>query len=504
MAALSQVLQSLEPVDPGPSAEKLDNALTQWTALVQAGRQCLSPLTALQQELDAQFVAKHAAALEPRLKELRRLSRREAAEWLVQAHAPQNAVVVHIQSPPEETDLYGAIDQILSDCQDETMVNLILLTDGGHNGPAASDAGRKLRKAGVAFTAIGVGTPSTGAGPAIVDWQAPRLLQSRSSFAIRAAIKAVRGQKVQFSLSLQAGPRRLAEKTYTTAGEETFWCQLVCEGLAVGRHVLSLRLDPTDAGIRSKEVRFIIDAVPRDPKALLLGDLPDWDTAYLDLAAQRAGLSCRQVYHGVRDQAPKRGISPGAIPKTVSQWASHRLVILRGAALPGLDDGDAEALFRYVTEQGGSLLIIVTGPDTYLRPLAGRFHWSAEALPLADCRLRVSASARGLPVLKVGVDNAESVRRIGSLGASGGLASGAAMRAADRKSRGRAVALAGFLRPRQGLSLRPPGDALAAGVRACRDRRSAARSTVGRRRDAARLAERLAAGNLSAAAVGRL
>jgi len=417
LAGLAQALQSWAPIDAATSEQQLDKDLAQLTAVLEAGRQCRTPLMALQDELDAQFAVQHAAALEPRIEEVRRLTRREAAQRLL-AHAPQHAEVVPTPAPSDETDLYAAVDQILAQREDETIANLVLISDGAHNGSGASEVGRKLRKAGIGFTAIGVGTPATGPGLAIIDWQAPRLVQSRRPLAVRCAVKAARGQKARFSLSLHAGSRRLAEKAFTTAGEETFRCEIAGEGLPGGRHVVALRLSPQDAAGRDQQVRFAVDSLTRMPKALLVGDLPDWDAAYFYLAAERAGLSVRQVYHGTRGDSPKRGASPGAIPKTAAQWASHRLVVLGGAPFQGFDAGDAETLFRYVAQEGGSLLIMVTGPDTCLRPLAERFRWSAEARPLDDCRLRVTPAARWLPVVKVGADGAESARLIASLGAT--------------------------------------------------------------------------------------
>mgnify|MGYP001158023723 CR=1 FL=1 len=107
--------------------------------------------------------------------------------------------------------------------------------------------------------------------------------------------------------------------------------------------------------------------------------------------------------------------SAGAIPNTPDQWRRWQAIVLQDPVVETFAEADAEAVFRLVTEQGANLLLMTDESGGYQQALASRFGWDSAPGRLTEA-VRLAAAARGLPLLKLGCDGAQSARRFAAMG----------------------------------------------------------------------------------------
>jgi len=397
----------------------LRSTLQSLEALIASGNECLPKLQSFQTALDRLFVARHREKLEPLLSEQMRRSRMDAAEEILAGIREARPTAVCKTGQREGTDLYGAVERLLADREDEIISHLLVVSDGGHHGAPTSDVAGRLKKSGIDVVTVGIGSPESGWDLSFLDWQAPRVVRAGEAMSLEVTIKTPLATEVSFRLVLASSDKELASMNCTTSGHKAESFPLECKSPAPGRHALSLRIEAEDTNPRNNQVQFAIDAVKRTPKGLLLGEAPDWDTTYLALALNRAGFSGRQFYHALAKKTPGPEDTPWAVPKSLTQWHRNRLVILQGRPFIGFTKEDASSLFRYVTEQGGSLLIMANGGASCVEALAGQFGWQGSSRALERTRVRLAPSFQFLPLVRLAADGPQSARIIRSLGMCG-------------------------------------------------------------------------------------
>jgi len=399
------------------SAESLQAASRSIRTLRAAGSNLLPELKALQASLDRSFVQENATALKPIFERMSSQSRLEAATSILESMEKKNLTLFEDRGPPDRTDIYDVLEQLLSGREGEVISHLFVLSDGGHNGAGRSDISEKIRKSGITLTTVGIGTPESGVDLAILDWNMPRVIKARRQQQLMVTIKTRGPEGIPFKVVLEQEGKEIASTSAETSGLKQDQVQLSFKSPPAGRHTLTLRIDRADVNTRNNQVHFVLNTVKRTPASLMIGDLPDWDTTFLHLALERAQIESRQIYSGIEKGPPGRGGSPRSIPKSLAQWSRNRLVILQGAPFKGLSAEDINTLYSYVTQEGGSLLILTEERDSYQKALAAKFGWPEKAATLQDARLRLSDKAQHLPFLRLGFDGPHSARIISSLGA---------------------------------------------------------------------------------------
>lgn len=415
VAALARRIELLADRIAEPSPAALQLAIQSLEALLESARQTTPALDALQSAMDRQIFAWHATTLEPLLEQTAQLTRSDMARHLLAQMPNQNLMVASDADQGDQTDIYGGVERLLANRTDQVISHLVVLSDGGHNGPAVSELTSKLKKSGIEVVTVGVGLPEPGVDLAILDFQAPPVVQAQQQLTVRATVKTP--GRIPFKLILDGPKGQLASTAITPAGTPQTIVSLACKAPPPGRHQLRLRIQAEDLNPDNNAVHFIVDAVRRSPKVVLLGQLPNWDTTYFTLAARRAGFEMRQLYHAARKAPLQRGSGSDAIPRTLAQWGRHRLVIVQGRPFAGFTDEDAQTLFRFVTEQGGCLLIMADQPRSYLSALAGRFRWTEAASSTEVDHLGLPRSASFLPLMRLAADGPRSARIVASLGA---------------------------------------------------------------------------------------
>ena len=396
--------------------DDLSRILTPLDSLGRLSDEIQSPLLGLQADLDRRFHQAHREALDPLLTQAAKITRLDAAQELIRNTGGKGAAWHRSDEAEQELDVHDGIERLLAEREDEVLSHLLILSDGGHDTRDDTELAKKIERSGIHTIAVGVGSAEPGFDLALRDFRCKRIVKAGRELRVVATLKTPIGRQVPFRLVLADERGPLASVAHTTAGQSKEVVTLSCKAPKEGRHILTVRIEADDASKQNNAVRFAIDSVRTTPRALIIGDLPNWDTTYLYLAAERVGLDVRQIFHGATEGLPKRGGAPGAIPRTLSQWRKYHVVVLQGSAFKGFSEKDADNLFKYVTEEGRALLTMANPSSWYSPSLAERFGWQEAPAAVGDTALKLSPDAQFLPVVRVEADGPTSARVIAALG----------------------------------------------------------------------------------------
>ena len=397
-----------------PPAQNRDSAaLLAWVRDASTRlRAAAAPLAEMQAAADAAYTASRGKALDTLLHEVSRMSRLDAAQRLA---AGIRGARVLPTTARDSTDIAGEMAKLLDDDAYDGIGDLIILSDGGQNAPVRPDLADRLRKSGVRVTAVGIGRPDHEADLAILDWRLPGVVVARRDAAVRVLLKAPPDHTEPVMLVLSSSGVELASSA-VNAGR---WVELPFTAPDAGRHLLAIEIKTPNASRENDRVELAVDVVRATPKVLLVGQEPDWDTTYLYLAMQAARLDAQQVYQALGGGPPSRGSTRQAIPKTDEQWRRFQAIVLHGPPFAGFDVDDANALFQFVSKEGGTLLIFAKANKSYVDVLAKTFGWEQAGTAIPDCRLALAPEGRHLPVMRLAPDGAASDRLLSELGPCG-------------------------------------------------------------------------------------
>jgi len=408
VSALDTAVAAIDALPPAPEPNaqaSLGIATARMGDALASVEAAAAALRTLQQHTDARFAEAQGADLDGQLGELRSRTRYDTGGEL----APANALP--LGTDPAQTDLHGDLRRELLSRHDAVVSHVVLFSDGGHHGAPSASLPRELHNRGIKLITVGVGTDTGRPDFAVLDWELAGPLRAGKPALLTATLKTPPGKQLPCRLAMLAGTQLLAEADITTDGTAVRTVSLEFTAPPEGQHVLALRILTEDDNPANNDVTFGVSSMAAAPRALLIGDRPSWDTAYILLAMRNAGINARQFYHAGNTEPPRRGGSPRAIPETQSQWARNRLVILQGSQFQGFGPDDVDTLLSYVTETGGSLLILSGDADSYLGDFSAKLGWArGERAP--GGRPALPATSKHLPVLRLATDGPQSARRV--------------------------------------------------------------------------------------------
>ncbi len=411
LGSLEKALADLsDPPAPGTiiSAELLNSLLTPLTAFHRAIEAGLPLLEQLQETADRSFIAANQAKLDPVLTQVAKRTRADLAVKAAEG-LPPGTIQFTPTGERDQTDLFDQIEQALASRNGHVVSHCVLFSDGAQNGAATSPLPARLKKDGIKLITVGTGlTVQSVKDVTILDWQLPRVLLAGKPARLRADIKAAAG--VAFTVTVSAGDQTLA--TTEAVGGPAGLTSVILNFTAPppGRHDLRLSV----AGSAHRAIEIQADSTLQEPRLLLVGSVPDWDTAWFGLASERGHCNLTQVF--TADETLKRGGLSRSIPASLLQWSRYRAVLLEGAAFAGFSEQDGNDLYRFVSEKGGTLFLFANDSAGFGGRLATRFGWKQNAQRVT-APLRLAAAAAHLPCLRLGVDGPQSARRFATLAA---------------------------------------------------------------------------------------
>jgi hypothetical protein len=403
------------PDSTGRGVAQATAALGRFAAAAAVAHPDIAPL---QRTLDAAYLEDAGARLKPFLDSAGRHTRSDLAAHIC-AQAGLTPLPTITAAPERETNLYGHVAQALAAAArhpDGAPVSaVVLLSDGGQNTDGTADAAADaLRRQDIDLITVGVGLPAAPRDLAIVDWQVPRIARSRRPVTARLTLKVPPATDV-VRLRAATGGNELAVATIPCAGDPAPTVRLSFKAPKSGRHAITFSIvDANDETPENDAITTILDTSLRTPKVLIIGRRPDWDSAYLYLAARRAGCDVRQVFHDETDEPTPRGTADNAVPRTARQWGKYAVVMLCGAPFYGYAREDADALHAFA-QAGGSLIVVGRKYAEYnlFPPFASADDsWPATAAEWNDGLLHLATESGHMPLLRLGIDAPQSSRLI--------------------------------------------------------------------------------------------
>ena len=406
---LDSVLTDFEKLPARDAAEAVRRLVTAMTSVEPV-------LASGQKALDQAYLEKNTARLAPLMKEYGARTRSEAVQQALKSITSPEITVEPYDGQREATDLYGLIEHALERHQDEQVSQVVLLSDGGHNGPPGAAVMARLKEEKIPLLVVGVGV-SAAVRPdfAVVDWSFPRIARANRTAMLKATIRTVGSTGLTYTVKLNVDQAEAVSVPLVTDGKLETTVSLSFKSPAAGRHVLRVEVQSSeDSDPANNVAQFGLDTVDRAPEMVLIGTTPDWDAAYFRLAAERIGVKLSGVF--TEGKAPRRGSVGAAVPEEADHWFRNQAVILGGRSFQGFSDKDADTLYRLVVEKGGTLMIMPETADSYVQALAGRFGWKSESGRFVRPTLRLTQEATRLPLFRLGVDGAQSERLFTELG----------------------------------------------------------------------------------------
>ncbi len=357
------------------------------------------------------------------------------------ADSASEATTAPTSRPVEEqsTDLAAALESLLTAGDEERLAGVLLFTEGRHNVARPLDPlVTQLAKRSVPVSSAVLGGRRPPKDAAIADLDAPETVYARDRMVVMVDLKldALKDEKVR--VTLYDGDRKADEQTLTVPAES--WrtrLELADEPNSVGEHAYRVKVEEVEGEVLDgNNTASLSVRVTRDrTKVLLIDHRPRWEFRYLkNLFADRdktvklqyvllepdhvAGRLERRKIPASASR-PLEQVEATALPESEEEWLKFDVVILGDVPPASLEKEDAEALHKFVTERGGTL-VVIAGPS-YM-PHAYEETLLAEVLPVSfepstqavfqapepQYRLAMTPAGREDVILRQKVDPAEN------------------------------------------------------------------------------------------------
>ena len=342
-----------------------------------------------------------------------------------------------IRAPPDRqiqsTDIAAALEKATTDLLPEQTAGIILLTDGRHNTampvePLAS----KLGDQHIPIFPVVFGEsrcPPTDAIVVSVDAPESVSTNDRIAFTVDLALNGLSGSNV--TTTLFDGPTAVASNT-VTPDSQTFRQQLQLSTVPQtgGLHYYRVEVAPFTSEVDTNNNACNIPVqVNGDPiKVLLIDGYPRWEFRYLKNLFMERDQNVRLQYllfhpdqiTGIPHRLPRAAsAAPGQTeveatlpPANEGEWMKFDVIILGDVDPQELGYANMDILRRYVTDRGGSLVILAGPrhmPHAYAHtPLSGilpvTVHPSLRPLmtaPEPEFRLALTTEGRNAAFMKL-------------------------------------------------------------------------------------------------------
>jgi hypothetical protein len=256
------------------------------------------------------------------------------------------------------TDLGAALNQASQDAGRQPVEAIVMVTDGGQNGPTdPREAAAALR--GVPLFVVPIGSSVIPRDVILHHLQCAKAAFKNDTVMIDAMITAYEcaGEKIRVELSSDGAvvdSQMLAATSAVFDGRVSFkW-----KAAELGRHTLKVHAVPVarelsaDNNDATAEIEVMEDTI----RVLLADDLPRWEFRYLSMLFKRdKHVGFDQLLFEPNDDASS---APQSFPQDADGWRKYRVVILGDVTPAELPVAQQEQLRNYVARDGGNLIVI--------------------------------------------------------------------------------------------------------------------------------------------------
>jgi len=281
----------------------------------------------------------------------------------------------------QETNLAGALQEVMTDLKGSKLAGILVLTDGQHNTP---DRVEEFVNDRVPLCSVVFGGKIPPRDAAIVSIEPPETVYAGDKMNVKVELKldGLAGQSVR--VGLYDGKERVADETLTVPNDRNRMrkkIELSAEPKETGQHNYSVKIEGKDgqpiegeAFDENNQFPFTV-SVSRDKTKLLIVDgRPRWEFRYLKNLFDGRDRTVRLQYVLLEpDRILGQPLRPEilasasraedqteatALPKDVEEWLKFDVIILGDIAPELLGADGAKALRKFVMDRGGTLIVI--------------------------------------------------------------------------------------------------------------------------------------------------
>ena len=267
----------------------------------------------------------------------------------------------HADQQIAATDLATAFEQVARDAAGQPVALAIWLTDGSHN--RDSDPLRAARAAAaVPSYIVPIGNTKPIRDVILHHLQAPRAVFERDVIMIDGTVDAHGCEGQDLAIELLEHDVVIDRTTIAVSGQSAasrIKFQVPTEKL--GQRTFRVRVEPVpeEKVIENNEAEVAVEVTEGVIRVFLADHLPRWEWRYLVNLFDRDE---RIEFASVQFEPLNRGRSPTpqgrGFPQTLDDWSRYRAIILGDLPPAILDQGQQYLLEQYVSERGGTLIII--------------------------------------------------------------------------------------------------------------------------------------------------
>lgn len=296
-----------------------------------------------------------------------------------------------LASDAQATDLAGAIERVTSDISASELAGIIILTDGRHNAPVATEPfAARMGLAGVPICSVVMAPSRPPCDAAVLSVDAPQTVVAGDSLLIQTELKldGLAGRAV--TVTLADGAEQVAMQTVRVpAGAASYRTRLLFSDEPAGvsspggrdvLHGYTVRIQPQDGEVflANNDRPLTVSVTGHRTRVLLVDDRPRWEFRYLknmfddrDRSVKLQyvllhpdsveGGQARPVTHASAAR-PDGQTEATALPAGASEWMKFDVIVLGDVPRKALKPWQLDTLRRFVSARGGTL-VVIAGPN---------------------------------------------------------------------------------------------------------------------------------------------
>lgn len=282
------------------------------------------------------------------------------------------------------TDLSSVLEQLNRDRRDQPLAAAFILTDASHN-KAGVASPRELAAdlGGTPVYLVPIGNTQYVRDIIVQSVFCPAVAMRNDDIVIEAVIQAYdcEGEAclVQLLQDGQTIDSRTVQLDSGFATRRVRFDQKMNE-VGVQRFQIAVAPVPNELTEQNNLEDIEVNVTRSEIKLLLADEMPRWEYRYLaQLFRRDSKVELDEMLFHPRPVATGRRSETGAFPVTVDGWDQYDIVILGDLTLEHLPVAAQESLIKYLTERGGSV-VLIAGKESM--PEAFAKHPLADILPV--------------------------------------------------------------------------------------------------------------------------
>jgi hypothetical protein len=288
------------------------------------------------------------------------------------------------EAPPgeQETNIAAALQKVLADTPSDRLAGVLLLSDGRHNalGEDVDAVAQRLGSMGVKVFSVPMGAAKPPLDGAIAAVDVPEVVFAKDRMAVTAELKldGMAGRRVKIALYDDANREVDGNSLLVPSDSYRARVQLSDSPDKPGIHSYRLQLQHFDdeAFASNNEYAFSVSVTDDRVRLLYIEGRPRWEFRYVkNLFASRDKTVRLQYVLLDPDRIPglpppppvvasasaEEAVEATQLPQSLAEWMKFDVVVLGDVSPQALRPDDLDAIRRFVTERGGTL-IVVAGP----------------------------------------------------------------------------------------------------------------------------------------------